>query len=174
MLKKLIGVVAFAITGSALAGGIPVTDGLILDLDASAAASSMSLSANNEVLTWTSVAGDGTVFEAGEERIRAILQDVYKKNVTFNMPLPSLTTDGGLPAVRFGATYDGAAAYNLMATRTPVQAKTSFIVNRQLDTRVGTAILGKIFAYDTRLLRHSSANNGWKAGNYSSDDTNYY
>lgn len=145
--------------GLTVHGKLPITNGLILDLDATKSATTMSLNADNEVLQWRSAAADGTVFEDARVAIRST---AYPNSV-FPTGLPYLTTENGLPAVVFDNAVDGTVTNSLLATTTPLKGRTFFIVTRPHRSYIqyGGAIFGTIFGYVSRLQRVSGANNQW-------------
>ena len=153
--------------GLTVHGNLPVTDGLILDLDATKAETTMSLNADNEVLQWRSAAADGTVFQ---DAMVAIRSTAYP-NSKFPAGLPYLTTENGLPAVVFDDAVDGTVTNSLLATTTPSKGRTFFVVTRPHREYIqyGGAIFGTIFGYTSRLMRKRYANCQWDMISYTSD-----
>lgn len=161
---------AFAL-GLTVHGNLPVTDGLILDLDATKAETTMSLNADNEVLQWRSAAADGTVFQDAMVTIRSTAYP----NSKFPAGLPYLDTENGRAAVVFDNAVDGTVTNSLLATTTPLTGRTFFVVTRPHRGYVqyGGAIFGTIFGYDSRLQRVSGSSNAyqWNMISYGSGAT---
>ena len=140
------------------ADAVPVTDHLVVHLDA---ADASSLTLNGDVVNeWRSSVGSYSLKAGAIVYPEAPFQ---KNDVT-------LVTENGRQGLRF-SHYEGAnEVYAVMSfgDGVRVSAKTFFFVTRQIDSRFYGAIMGgDPSTYNERLRRNDAINYSWSGDNYS-------
>ena len=141
---------------------VPVTDGLVGHLDASAWETTMTLGGNGEVTEWCSPEAGGMEFYAP-----ASMKAVKNQSPLYCNGIPYLTEEDGLKAVWFGTTWGSETTNRLMAARTAkTGVLTAIAVSRQHVAKRGGALFGNVTGSSCRLLRNSSASCEYGSGSW--------